>query len=605
MEKGERDILTSEKTIQRILKALIAISFILISFASFIIAWNYPATSYELSVYSSLPLAWIFMILAIVIGIITLVYQALNRNYRYFQLSFLILILGNFIILSLPYFKGYFLYGGSDPFAHLQMTSFVISNGRIQEDNFYPILHILGAILTEVLSIRIETVMKLLPVAFTILFMIFTYFLATAVSPKKEYGMLAFAASATLLFTYFHVTAYPFCISLFLFPFVFYLYFKSRESKLTRTSYIVLLIISLLLMPYTHALPSAALIFCLLAAEVIGAVYTKRAKRESMLNAVNLNPALISGIIWFMWWSSFSIFKTGVKQVNNWLFSEAEKVPRTSELEPVFDMKIEEWIKLIIKTYGDQIIYLILSLIALGLIFKAFLRKKEDIGNLFSLSFIFLASIFSHIILFASIGYTTFGRFLGANIGVWATPILTAFFLFEVLKRYKKIGMALVASILIGSFTLSAFSVYPSPWTLRPNWQFMYQDASGFYWSGEHVHEVGKGYGKAFIGTLIGHIHYGTWGWDVEKIPPHFGYDNHTMLGESLSKDTIIHFGEERERSAIKDSRLKKSPIAGPVALPDINEEDLERLKSDESVNILYTTGGYKILLVNVVSENK
>jgi len=250
----------------------------------------------------------------------------------------------------------------------------------------------------------------------------------------------------------------------------------------------------------------------------------------------------------------------------------------------------EAWLKLFIKMYGDQLIYFILSLAALVLIFIAFLKKKEEIKNFFMISILYLTSSLVYTFIFMAGGFTTFGRFLSSNIGAWVTPVLTAFALFIVLEQRKKVGITLVALILIlsliTSFTLSALSVYRSPWILQPNWQVTYHDAASIDWYREH----GGGFRTLIMSSPIG---------SAGGIPPHFGYDNHTMLGESLSKDATILFGEYRQRLASKNPNLVKSPIMGVWAYPEFNEEDFEKLRLDESVNKLYSNGEFEILLVN------
>lgn len=573
---------------KRMLKALNVLSFILTFFALVILKTSGPVAHYEISIYSSIPSFWIFIISATLIGIVSMVYQVYAKYYKIFWLSFLALILDVFIILSLPFFRGYYMYGGNDPNAHLQMSLSIIASGYISEDNFYPITHILGAIFIELSSIRPEIIINLLAVIFTILFMVFTYFLTASVSPRKEYAVLSSAASVTFLFSYYHVTTYPQALSLFLFPLVFYLYFKS--SNATLTGWKVMLIILLIIMPFTHPVTAIVLISCLIASDIGKAIFVKK---------ITLNATLISFITFFIWYSNFAIFSGQIQRVNNWLFSEIEKIPRKEEVIPVLEMGKEESLELFIKMCGHISIYLILSIIASFLIIIAAIKKKEEIKNYFIILALFLVSSFSYLLLFMAGSLTTFGRFLGNNVGMWVTPVLTAFVLFSGLKRNKKVGVALTI-ILMFAFTLSTFSVYRSPWILQPNWHFTYHDVSAINWKNEHI---AGGFGNAMVASPIGHVKRGSWKWaQVEDIRPHFGYSNYSTLGESLSKDTIIEFGEHRQRSVSRDPRLEKSPVMGMWAFPEINEGDIDKLlEQDESVNILYSNGDNMILLVRSV----
>lgn len=571
---------------ERLIKISITFSFILIFLALVILKINSPVSGYELSIYSSIPVFWMLIILAISTGIIIIVYQSFSKNYQYFWPAFFILILGNFILLSLPFFRGYFLYGGNDPNAHLQMTLSIVSSGYFS-DNYYPITHILGAQLIEVCSLRPETAIKTIPPIFSILFMLFIYYLATAVSIKREGAILAAAASPTLLFSYYHITVYPHAIGVFIYPLIFYLYFKSSNEQ--SVSYKAMLIILLILSPFVHAVPSAVLIACLVAAEIAKMI----CKARGLTRRINIsfNPAMISFITFFIWWSSYAVFGR-IKGVYDWFFGEVKEIPRTAEVEPIFELGRQTWIELLIKMYGNQLIYLILSLIAIGIIFVYFWRGKSEFKNYFILSVILLTSVFAYLLIYLTGGFMTVGRFLGANIGVWATPVLVALSL----VKLRRIGVLLVASVLIVSFTLGALSIYRSPWILQPNWHFTYHDVSTIDWNREHRAE---GFGYAWMGSPVGRVPTGGWKWASEEyIPPHFGYDNNTMLGESFSKDTIIFFGERRQRLASENPALANSPLGGTWAYPEFENNDFNKLKFDQSVNILYSNGENDVLLV-------
>lgn len=580
----------------RLIKILITLSFLLISVALIVLKINSPVSEYELSIYSSISLFWLLTILVISTGIAIIVNQAFSQNYQDFWLAFFILILGNFIILSLPYSRGYYLYGGNDPNGHLHMTLSIVSNGYFG-DNYYPITHILGAQLIKICSIKPETVIKLIPPLFSVLFMLLSYYLTVAVSQRKGCALLAAVASSAFLFSYYHVTVYPHALATFLFPLIFYLYFKSS----TNLSYKVGLVILLLLLPFVHPVPSAVLIACLIATEIAKMVYKAR-KPCTQVNGLNIsfNPAIISFITFFTWWSSYAVFGSGIKKVCNWFLEETKEIPRVAEVEPVFELSKQTTIELLIKMYGHQLLFSILSLIAMGIIFVYFWRKRGEIKNYFILSVVLLISAFTYSLIYFTQGFITVGRFLGANIGVWATPVLVAFFLSRLNRR--KTGVLLVTSILIGSFTLSALSVYRSPWTLQPNWHFTYYDVSAISWRSEHLAE---GFGYAWIGSPIGSAPKGGWEWvagmGVVNIPSHFGYDDNTMLGHLLPVDTIIFLGEYRQRMASKDPALVNSPLGGTWAYPGYNDDDFYKLMLDPSVNILYSNGEDKILLVRRV----
>jgi len=78
-----------EKVYLNNIKILIILSYVLTSLALIILEVNSPVAHYELSIYSSIPLFWILIIVSTLIGIVTIIYQVLHENYQNFWFSFL------------------------------------------------------------------------------------------------------------------------------------------------------------------------------------------------------------------------------------------------------------------------------------------------------------------------------------------------------------------------------------------------------------------------------------------------------------------------------------------------------------------------------------
>jgi hypothetical protein len=574
----------------RVLKITSGISFILIALALILIKQNSPATGYELSIYASLPnLTWIFLISALAFGICIIVYEAFTSKSKFWLAGFLILILANFTILSLPFIRGYFLYGTTDALGHYGITTTILASGYIGE-NYYPVTHILGAVLIEICAISLETVMKYLPVIFTVLFMLFTYLLASIVSSKKEHAILAAAASSVLLFSYYHISTYPHALSLFTFPLMFYLYFKSLNTPSFSNK--IASIILILLFPFFHPVPEMVLISCLVIAEVAKLGWARRMHYSSRIESIAMNPALISFTTFILWISYFTILGSAVQRVFLWTAGETPVVARAGELISTFELGWHGFFELLLKMYGHNLIIIILSVIALGIIIIYFLQRRKEIRNFFILLLLFLTSSLIYIIISISLGLVTWGRILGANIGIWATPVLASFALYEIFKRPgipKFIGIAAVVIILTSSSAIGVFSVYRSPWILQPNWQITSADISGSHWASHYKPELEMAFSE--MGWVQAYAQ--------TEMPEHFGYHEHTMLGESLKQDTIILLGK-RFKLASDDPILSKKGMMCPsiMARQGFNKEDFEKLNEDRSVNRLYHNGEFELLLV-------
>lgn len=563
----------------KIIKLLLIVSFILTS-ASIICLIN-PVNSYELSIYSSIPLFWLLIIISTALTITNLVYQTYSRNYWGFWIAFFILILNNFLIAALPLFRGYYIYGSNDPWGHFKFTRMIIFSGHIG-DNYYPIIHLLATEISKLANVSLELSVKLLPPIYTAIFMIFSYYLAKTISVDKRNTTIIAAVSSVFIFSYFQVTFYPQGLSLLLFPLIFYAFFKSEKQNI---QYTIIFLIFIFLVPFTHVYIAAVIIFCL-SSIVLLKFYLEKSRGIHLKSSLNI--LLLSIVLFFVWWSSFSVFKVGITQLNNWIISESVNIPRTAELNPIFNMGLNSYLQLFFKMYGADIILLSLSIVSIFLIFWAFKMKdkKNQYEGFLMITLVFLVSCLSYFLLFLVQGKTTIGRLLGSNIGFWALPLLSGLALVKLLN-IKKIGFILVVGLLITSFSLSALSVYRSPWILQPNWQITYSDASVVDWYDQH-----KLLKENTMSFPIGR---------VSNVPVHFGYNNNSRFGSNFYGDYILIIGEYRQKLINDNKILTNSPLLEVWGHNNITDDDLMRLNTDNSVNFLYSNGEDKIILVRRV----
>ena len=578
-----------EKTYGKvILKFLAILSFIFILITIILIDINSPAKGYEISIYSSLPkLIWIFLISSIVIGIGIICHQSFTRSKNNFWfLGFLILITVNFIILSLQFFRGYYIYSYSDPIAHLFRTSSIVSKGYFW-DNYYPITHIIGAVLIEVCNLLPETVIKYLPVMFTILSIIFTYLLSTVIFSKKGYVMLSAAAGTVLLFSYYHLSVYPHGLSLLAFPLLFYLFFKSSNTQSLNMK--IALLVVLFLFPFFHPTPQVIIVFCLIVSVIINWIWVKRSHLEEEVNNITFNPALISLATFFLWISYFSVFETTAKFLFKWTYGELPILLRSPEIQPVAELELKRQIEILIKMYGHNMIFIALSLIALLITTIYFFKRKRESMNIFNISILFVTSSVVYFFLFLNIAYLPWGRMLGANVGIWATPLLVGFVLYETFKKYIKTGIIISLTILSIAFIISIFSIYRSPWIYQPSWQVTQMDIKGSNWLNLNKNSE---FQYAPMGWTGGYYHW------YYHLPGNFGYPEYKSIGSYIPRITYIAL-TERFKQASSDPDLKKQLLMSPdLARTDFNIEDFDMLEQDLSVNKLYSNEEFNVFLV-------
>ena len=578
------------------LRIVSCICFLLLVVALLLIDRHSPATGYELSIYESLPATmWICLFAALAGGTGIIVHQAFaGRKSKYWLLGFLVLIFAISIILLLPVLRAYYLYGSGDTLAVVQWTRGVLREGHFWKQNRYPITHILMAQLAHVSGAPPEVIVKFIPVFFTSLFILFSYLLASTVMPHKGQALLAAAATA-LFFNYYHVSAYPQTLSIMALPLVFYLYFKGFEKG--SLPFRIAFVIVLLLFPYFHPAPAAALIACLLAAEAAKALWRQRngasaAIARRSVDRTTVEPALSGTVTILTWISAYEIFGTTILRTLAWLGREIESVPHVEKLEQVLQQRgvgVQQQIEVALKMYGDNLIYVSLSSIALLLIALRFWHRRDDTKRLFTLSMPFLVSGPVWVLIFATTLRVTVGRLLGSNIMMWATPVFAAFALYEIFGRWKRAGIIAVTSILLCASIVGILAVYQSPYILQPSWHITNADVQGSQWFSDHHDAQTR---TAVLGEVTAHGMMGL------RMPEHFAYPQVQMLGDLMRRDFYVLMNA-RFRVAPAHPSLARSMISDPLlARSGFDEADFARLERDTTVDEVYSNGGLDVMWI-------
>lgn len=572
-----------------VVKAMAIISFLLI-IPALILIKNNPATGYEISIYvSTPPLVWIFLIGSAIGGISIIVHQAFSKEKNNFWLvGFFILILNNFIILSMHAFKGYFQYAGSDHNCHLSWIKNLIESGHFESGNIYPILHIFGSQISEICNISPDIVVKYLPPFLSIVFlMLFMYALAKSSVFEKGQVLLASAASCVLFFNCLHVQVYPHTFSVLLFVPILYLYFRTLEKPSWQFN--LLFILLLILLPYTHPSGALTMIFLLIAMELARIAHDRKYNLKGTVSKIAINPILISVITFFMWLSSFTLF--GVK-LSSLRSSIVEPYTSTEFITLKVITARLEWIDVVeynLKMYGDTVMYIILASIAGAIIIKKIFKKEEGTRYLFILFIFFLVCILVEYILFIGVGSENAGRMLNLLYMMTVAPVLVGFVLYELFKNTKRVlAITTVVIIITLTSTVSVFSVYHSPWISSPSWHITNIDVKGSNWFLSHSNSTLKFDAMGIDASLIQG--------KIGLIPAHFGYSSHETLGESLAQDCYAVINK-RCKLANADPIVVKTRISMASGW-GFDEEDFDRFECDPSVAKLYSNGEFDTFFV-------
>jgi len=634
---------------KRIIKVLTICCFVLIVVALFV-AWNSPSTGYESSIYKAAPLlVWIFLLFSAACGMGIIVHQVYTKQHetsRLWALGLLLILFSYTAILSMHIIRGYYFWSIGDAATHVGEIKNIISTGHTGIDNFYPVMHVFSAQLSQICGLEPELLAKGLPVFFALIYVAFMYLLAKCLLPSKGAVILATVASLAPLSlrTYLHLVTNS--LGNLLFPMALFLLIKSLTTSSWRWR--ALFILTVFLFPVLHPVPSVALAVVLVTIPLAKFVFQKVARSGRKIFDSGVKFSLVALAVLFAWeggWiSSFSV-TGGVAQS---LFAESYSIPELSPtivepepsitesyprpelytLEtapapsrihcaaPIFARLIDDLryaqtyghsaMKHIFNLFGAVFLYIVLALIALPILWRR-IRAQPNLRNLVSL----YGPLAGIALLIMALYFTAFGfsplRLLPEIVLI--CTIFVGFVLYELVgkarasprNRFRPIAPVLVAIILIAAFGSGVAKVYESPWILADNDQATHTEIAGMNWFFDnknrdvavcsHCFALGR-----FADFLLNEPEQS----EREDIPvriainyppPHFGYHKRAWLGEYYTDDVYLVLGER--------DRLRYVEVYPKLAKYRFYPSDFERLEGDPTVDKLYSSGGLDVYYIN------
>ena len=300
-------------------KSVLAIGFIAVAIGT-VVAWQTPATGYEVSIYSATPI--IFWI-GVTIGFLSAAVVTLESCHD--RIAGLAVGLGwitTVSIGSLPVIRGYRFFGRSDSLTHLGWAK-ELSAGRMGfNDLFYPAGHSVVALLTDSMAIPIERSMLLFAALCFALYTLFIPLIAKALFNQRRLTVIAAFSGFMLLpinqisnGLYFHT----YSIAMLLFPvFLFALVKHLTDSKESHSLIyaasrwnIVLALVGIMLI-ITH--PQLALNVVILLGTLVSLQVAFR-NRDNLFTS-NLRPVyglfILLLVVWLAWVLQFDkVFRVG------------------------------------------------------------------------------------------------------------------------------------------------------------------------------------------------------------------------------------------------------------------------------------------------------
>lgn len=554
---------TVSNTKYDVIKLLSFLSFVSGNLVFILLLLAPPARKYEYSVYKSYSdIIWILVYCAIMLGLTSLILSSQGRaksNHRI--LGLMGAGIGTFSVLLIPLIRGYAAYGRGDVLTHLGTVGFILENGHLPSDFFYPILHLLAAGIVSCTGISSTEVSMIVPAVFFMLYVCFTFLLARTLLSS---GMAALLVLSIAMIPLLRVENTMFAPSVQAFqsiPFILYVYVR-RCFWSPRNGHSIIWVLSIAFIVPFH--PETALLVLLILI-VLNFTYFNRIplhtsesptenKKEVSWRGVALLSLLFAG-----WYLPFSRFGGFVRVFVSLLFRNPETTvfETYSGLTATVHPSIGYLIWMGTNAFGITIALSVAGLLATITLFRRAHEWMEQLPFLRE-PFRFLTTSFV-LFLGISLALTFYNNLLVGPMRVvryftlFASIVIGAtYFVTKSLthKKENRPNWRLIPFLALLMLLLycSLVSLFPSPYLTTPNAQITEMDIQGmhFLFTNWNQELQVKGFEVAPYRfyelvesnlTLPQNLRATA---NATTLPEHFGYDKNESLGASFNQDTYL-----------------------------------------------------------------
>ena len=583
-------------------------------FSVLIIATTPPATGYEISIYDAYPvILWVLLSINIFFSIYTIIRSgdSLSKNTYYSYFSILLI---ETIILSLPIMRGYYSISGKgwDIYHHMFRASQILNSGNLSSTDIYPIMHIWLSILHNFFPDFIVLTI-VLSIVFFILYILSLYILGKTILGTKTGGLFVSIFGIPLIFSYGHYAFYPFLFALFIIPLSLYSYQKIIQNPSQKTAFYICAISLSFFIVFCH--PMITFFLIIMFSVFVFYELLKRWKISSRLsNIVAINILAIVLLSFLIWLIQFKDLLETLQGMASALIGAGTHISIISyQMNTITTSKASIWLVIdyFIKVYGSIFLYFSLSLFFLLYIIYQYYQNKKifEVELIYSLQFfvalfIGIALITGYFVIFEPIRAAMYAL-------IFATIMCGLFFyriwFSEISEKRKLVIITSITVIITFSCMLSILAIYPSPWFSNPNSELTYGDKTGMDWILEYRNEkipiASEDPDRIYPYSTYFYESASTRKFQelneyLRIIPSNFGYDTNRTIGDSL-----IYLPDENVY-IITTEMMKLAPYAVSVdrrnRIKSFEDSDFIRLKSDPSVNLVYTNSEFGVWNIDI-----
>jgi hypothetical protein len=600
-------------------KIVTASSFCLSGASLLMLALGPAASGYELDIYGAYPWPfWVCLCLAMISGIVGL---ALNLNNLKFSasdqlLTIAAIALPHLLLILLPMFRGYFLLGRGDALTHLGAIKDIVSGGRIGEQDFYPASHLWVAGAVFGIGLEIQQAMGIYSAVLYVVYVLGMFLLARQLGGTNAEVLLVTGLATLPLYNYYSVIFIPSHMALSFTPLALAIYLHRFSPKARPLTERLILLLLLFLFPYAHVLGALLLIVFFLCFEAARWLYSRRVHHSEVMVATpsrtgfSLAPSLIVFVAALTWFWSFWAFRSTVSKAYNWFWEGVgtppiETISSSLERAGLSPLEIAE---LLVRTNGQHLIYLMLASLAGALILRRMLSRRL-LPRPATIALIAVIVMICGLYLATLLGdFSLTGR--GLRLFTWplmAIAALSGLVFGEIAASpadgqatgntgitHKKVVPIVLTACMVISGIIGIFNEHDSPLIRKANHQVTQQDMAGMARLLELTEPELPILSLEELPYRSARALYGVQAIPLEQAlrfgiaPPHFGYDQESLLGQLYPIDVAIPM-----TGYSRSMYTQLWPDVGWVTV-----DDLKRLSSDPSVSRVYANGDFEVWYV-------
>jgi len=535
----------------RYIKLISIFGFIIILSALAIIINNHTPSGYGFSIYKMYPeYFWILIIIAIFIGQMILIYNAVSKyETNNWLIGFLMIIISNLILLCMPIIRGYFIHGREDALTHVGYMVDIENKHNIIS-NPYPMLHIIGFTLKSFTGLSYNDITMFLPILYSLFYIFSWYILGKYIFKNKRDLFVMLAFSSILLLGSKNIMLSPNGQAILFVPFFLYIFFKSRLPK-NAVPYSILLILLSFFIIFSHPLVTILLTVTILLSDIT--MYFNSTKNSEVKIKKSTNLLLIMICSFLVWSSYLHILAYSLKNIMYTLiFSDGggSEFGRYQTSISSVDISFLKIVGLVLSIYGPYVLLSILSVACIMYILTFWKKYNTKVNYYHKLSILgwILLIFFSLLLFFLN---DQFGFIRVYSYSIFFSIILISFSISMFLRRPSDKNksnlkvLVVISLFLILITSLSTYSLFLSPAILKIDQQTPESEFSAM----KTFYKVKDDYPVLERGTVNYRVYNAIYGVSETKkngvlrenqVIDHFGYNNNSSLSDSYNKSYLL-----------------------------------------------------------------